>query len=202
VWRWDHAEPFGVNVPDENPSALGAFDLPLRLPGQYFDKEDNSAYNYFRDYDPSLGRYGRSDPVGLKAGLNTYAYVASAPLSWSDKFGLAGEGSGFSTRYGNWCGKNWSGGKAGRSIPQNPAGPIDSVDECCMAHDYCWAKYECDSCPLRAEATDGKAQCDRILVNCLDALKGKPPQNWPKPPSPENRDNAYFYCQKAKFYFR
>src|SRR5688572_25682184 len=33
VWRWDQQEPFGVNVPDENPSGLGAFDLPLRLPG-------------------------------------------------------------------------------------------------------------------------------------------------------------------------
>jgi RHS repeat-associated protein len=203
VWRWDQQEPFGVNVADENPSGLGVFDLPLRLPGQYFDTETGLHYNYFRDYDPGLGIYKQSDLIGLRGGLNTYAYVASAPLSWSDNFGLAGEGGGFSTRYGNWCGKNWSGGQAGRLIPQNPAGPIDSVDECCMAHDYCWAKYECDSCSLRAaKAKEGKAQCDRVLVNCLDALKGKPPQNWPKPPLPENRENAYFYCQKAKFFFR
>jgi uncharacterized protein RhaS with RHS repeats len=39
VWRWDQQEPFGSNPPDENPSGLGVFDLPLRLPGQYFDKE-------------------------------------------------------------------------------------------------------------------------------------------------------------------
>ena len=38
VWRWDQQEPFGNNVPDENPSGLGTFDLPLRLPGQYFEK--------------------------------------------------------------------------------------------------------------------------------------------------------------------
>jgi len=26
------------------------------LPGQYFDKETNLHYNYFRDYDPAIGR--------------------------------------------------------------------------------------------------------------------------------------------------
>jgi RHS repeat-associated protein len=57
VWRWDQQEPFGVNVPDENPGELGAFEFPLRFPGQYFDKETNLHYNYFRDYDPGLGSY-------------------------------------------------------------------------------------------------------------------------------------------------
>jgi len=45
-------------------------------------------YNYFRDYDARIGRYAESDPVGLKAGLSTYAYVASDPLSSRDSFGL------------------------------------------------------------------------------------------------------------------
>jgi len=89
VWRWDQAEPFGNNPADENPSGLGAFDLPLRLPGQRFDKETNLLYNYFRDYDPSLGRYVESDPLGLRGGLNTYAYVESNPLSQIDPKGLA-----------------------------------------------------------------------------------------------------------------
>lgn len=57
VWRWDQQEPFGVNVPDENPSGLGAFEFPLRFPGQYADRETNLHYNYFRDYDSSVGRY-------------------------------------------------------------------------------------------------------------------------------------------------
>jgi RHS repeat-associated protein len=88
VWRWDQQEPFGNDVPDENPGGLGRFDLPLRLPGQYFDKETNLHYNYYRDYDASIGRYGQSDPIGLRAGLNTYAYVLSNPLSYLDPFGL------------------------------------------------------------------------------------------------------------------
>jgi RHS repeat-associated protein len=88
VWRWDQQEPFGNNVPDENPSGLGVFDLPLRFPGQRYDKETNLHYNYFRDYDPSLGRYEESDPVGLRAGLNTYAYAEGDPLQFVDQLGL------------------------------------------------------------------------------------------------------------------
>jgi RHS repeat-associated protein len=88
VWKWDQQEPFGNNIPDENPSGLGTFDLPLRLPGQYFDKETNLHYNFFRDYDPSIGRYGESDPIGLEGGLNTYAYVKSNPLADVDPLGL------------------------------------------------------------------------------------------------------------------
>jgi RHS repeat-associated protein len=88
VWRWDQQEPFGNNPADENPSGLGTFDLPLRLPGQYSDKETNLHYNYFRDFDPSLGRYAQSDPLGLSGGINTYLYANAVPLLAIDPFGL------------------------------------------------------------------------------------------------------------------
>jgi len=65
------------------------FDLPLRLPGQYFDKETNLHYNYYRNYDPSIGGYKESDPIGLDGGLNTYAYVLASPLTAIDPLGLA-----------------------------------------------------------------------------------------------------------------
>ena len=89
MWRWDQGEPFGVNVPDEDPSGLGAFDLPLRLPGQYFDKETNLHYNYFRDYDPHVGRYIQSDPIGLRGGLNGFLYGRGSPIQYIDPRGEA-----------------------------------------------------------------------------------------------------------------
>jgi len=88
VWRWDQLEPFGDYPANENPNGLGAFEFPLRFPGQYADKETNLAYNYFRDYDAGIGKYVESDPVGLRGGINTYAYVSSRPLSYTDPDGL------------------------------------------------------------------------------------------------------------------
>ena len=88
VWRWDSADPFGVVQPNENPAAQGTFVYNARFPGQLFDKETNTHYNFFRDYDPQLGRYVQSDVVGLNGGVNTYAYVQGNPLGYSDPFGL------------------------------------------------------------------------------------------------------------------
>jgi len=89
VWRWDQVEPFGNNPADEDPDGNAiAFDLPLRLPGQRYDAETVLHYNYFRDYDPSLGRYGESDPIGLRGGLNTYAYGDGTPIVLADPYGL------------------------------------------------------------------------------------------------------------------
>lgn len=49
----------------------------------------NLHYNYFRDFDPAIGRYIESDPIGLSGGLNTYGYVAASPLRLTDVMGLA-----------------------------------------------------------------------------------------------------------------
>ena len=51
-------------------------------------------YNYFRDYDPAKGGYIESDPIGLKGGLNTYAYVRNRPTMLADPRGLCTCGGG------------------------------------------------------------------------------------------------------------
>ena len=60
----------------------------LRFPGQYFDAESGLHYNYFRDYDPSIGRYIQPDPIGLAGGINSYSYARENPLSNADRMGL------------------------------------------------------------------------------------------------------------------
>jgi RHS repeat-associated protein len=87
-WEWAGSDPFGNNAPNENPASAGVFAYNLRFPGQYFDVETGKHYNYFRDYDPTIGHYFESDPIGLVAGANTYAYVNSDPLVLTDSLGL------------------------------------------------------------------------------------------------------------------
>jgi len=62
--------------------------MPLRFPGQQLDAATSLFYNYYRDYDSSLGRYLQSDPIGLDGGLNTYAYVGGNPVAYVDPWGL------------------------------------------------------------------------------------------------------------------
>jgi len=64
-----------------------AFSLPANA--TYYDAETGTFYNYFRDYDPSIGRYVESDPIGLDGGFfSTYSYVGANPTGLRDLFGL------------------------------------------------------------------------------------------------------------------
>jgi RHS repeat-associated protein len=87
MWRWDNVEAFGNHAADENPAGAGILKFGLRFPGQFYDSEVGTNYNYFRDYDPAIGRYLQSDPIGLDGGINTYLYANADPLSTIDPTG-------------------------------------------------------------------------------------------------------------------
>ena len=128
VWRWDSA-PFGETLPNEQPeNQASKFTFNLRFPGQYYDAETNLHYNYFRDYDPQVGRYVESDPIGLDGGINTYDYVNGRPFAYYDRFGLApgdnvggGAGrNGSGNSNGNQASNSSSSGRGKYETPPNP----------------------------------------------------------------------------------
>ena len=82
VWDADY-RPFG-----EVDSITGRAANDNRFPGQYADAASALYYNWNRHYDPTLGRYIQSDPIGLAGGLNTYGYVNGNPVNATDRTGL------------------------------------------------------------------------------------------------------------------
>ena len=90
VWQ-ARTSPFGqATVVHASVPADGTrlFDMKLRLPGQVHDEETGLNQNYFRDYDPELGRYATADPMGLAGGVNPYVYAGANPLTNVDPLGL------------------------------------------------------------------------------------------------------------------
>lgn len=59
-----------MTVPTTGSTSIPDITFNLRYPGQYFDKETNLHYNYFRSYSPNTGRYTQFDPIGLAGGPN------------------------------------------------------------------------------------------------------------------------------------
>ena len=152
VWKADY-DAFGKAALTTNVYALN-----LRFPGQYFDAETNLHYNYFRDYDPSVGRYLQSDPIGLEGGINTYAYALNNPLRYVDPSGET------TTTWGGFAGSSGeaAAGAAGARGLLGWLGPVGAVlggfwptemgdatldgvcreDDCAAAENKCYEECE------------------------------------------------------------
>ena len=90
IWTWAlQGEAFGNSPPNQDPDLDSTnFVFDMRFPGQRYDAATGLNYNYFRDYEPSSGRYVQSDPIGLRGGISSYQYATGSPLSFIDPLGL------------------------------------------------------------------------------------------------------------------
>lgn len=84
IWRGDFTA-YGKSA-----GGYGKSITPFRFLGQYHDRESGLHYNWCRYYDPNIGRYISSDPIGIYGGMNAYQYTLN-PLNWADPYGLSGK---------------------------------------------------------------------------------------------------------------
>jgi RHS repeat-associated protein len=88
MWTWN-ADPFGTDSAHPNPSGASTFAYNLRFLGQLFDGQAGLHYNGLRDFDPAVGRYVQSDPIGQGGGLDPYLFAINNPIEFSDPNGLS-----------------------------------------------------------------------------------------------------------------
>jgi RHS repeat-associated protein len=150
---------------------------------------EGSNYNYFRDYDPTLGRYIQSDPIGLRGGINTYSYVEADPIRKVDAFGLqSAEGDFGQSRPGTLPGPFdvfIPGTAANNAFAASANRIIKNVKDACFSSNddkkkedrrqYCAALYDSIMETCRAERTASKRQECYIAASRTEAecLKGQ-----------------------------
>jgi len=182
VWRWDSTEAFGNTQANSNPNALGSYEYSPRFPGQVADQESGWHYNVNRDYNPSLGRYVQSDPLGVLPGaelaspglsrlsprlraklskvviqLNQpYAYVDSNPVSQIDPDGLEPTTLG---RIGLGAARGGLGGARGGLVGIGLGIGLGAMAEMCSPTDRDRDERQCD-----ADYDAGREFCHAMAV--------------------------------------
>jgi RHS repeat-associated protein len=199
VWRWDR-DPYGAFVPNEDPDGDGnlvRFDL--RFPGQFLDRETGLHYNYFRDYDPAIGRYVQSDPIGLAGGINTYNYANQTPMSEFDPTGeksIARAKPGGSARDRRQSERHAPGELPRPPRPQNwndAAGFFEPPPA-----EFVCARWHCEQTRRQCSPSDVRAPTDfapaaRLVSDAPHGCRCALPiaaVNWAGKPSPDVLDTA------------
>jgi RHS repeat-associated protein len=127
----------------------------LRLPGQVFDGQAGLHQNSRRDYDPAVGRYFESDPLGVFDSPGTYTYTKDYPIGLTDRFGLMTDGDCClrSQALGQNDGdQGWVICCEGRKVPcafspKVPSRAADIRRKCTLAHENTHLpEIQCKSC--------------------------------------------------------
>lgn len=155
VWSADY-KPFG-----EATVTVNTITNNLRFPGQYYDAETGLNYNYFRDYNPAIGRYIEADPIGFEGGdVNLYVYVGNNPVRFVDSEGL--------TYNGNlWTGFEKQDMKCS-TLLGIPLNWNQCTKNCCIQHDICYTVYKCNMSSMGSSGAPYACnKCNSDLFNCL-----------------------------------
>ncbi|WP_221899381.1 RHS repeat-associated core domain-containing protein [Xanthomonas sp. GW] len=191
IWTWDlKGEAFGNTSPNQDPDKDGtAFVFDMRFPGQRYDAATGFNQNYFRDYDPGTGRYGQSDPIGLRGGGSTYSYALSSPVNFFDPRGL--EPIWDTKTCGGAYGLTYCDGKGGIEAGNCNTG---CSAECTQLHENEHKRFlealhpgSCIGRPRGAqpwpkdydyekwkrESFETECRADKITISCLKKLKAK-----------------------------
>ncbi|MEX0619325.1 MAG: RHS repeat-associated core domain-containing protein, partial [Pseudohongiellaceae bacterium] len=151
VWAGSY-EPFG-----EVEETVANIENNVRFPGQYEDGESKLHYNYFRDYDPTTGRYVESDPIGLNGGINSYEYAIGNPVTIEDYFGL----NAFAATQANRMSNPRQGPFGGVCGPEGRPSATwipDVSPATCREHDECYL-----NCVADCRGNECKLDCDLEL---------------------------------------
>ena len=84
VWFGDY---YGWGKLKSETNISGTAHQPFRLQNQYADRETGLHYNFFRYYEPNVGRFVNQDPIGLMGGENFYQFAPNIQ-EWLDPLGL------------------------------------------------------------------------------------------------------------------
>jgi RHS repeat-associated protein len=82
---------FAVYTPKTQPIELAPQRLignPYVFTGRRFDLETGLYYYRARYYNPHIGRFLQTDPVGYGDGINWYSYCGNNPINYLDPSGL------------------------------------------------------------------------------------------------------------------
>lgn len=143
----------------------GAGEPGYAFTGREWDPETELYYYRARYYDADAGRFASEDPIGLRGGINYYAYVHNRPADETDPTGLE-SGRTFSGLWGNpgpnermrppyppMPGSCGSGGNQ-PYVPEGIGGV--SFTPCCEQHDRCYS-----TCGASRQC------CDVLLYSCV-----------------------------------